>query len=233
MKSLPTKSVNLIIADPPYNASEQEGNVQRAKYKGQLRNRDFGEWDKEFDKTGWLCEADRILKDGGQLLIYDSSFNIGEIQKYIKENTSLTYKRLLIWHKTNPLPSNRDRLYINSMEYIMWFLKGRGWVFNRQRDNYEDGLFNYPVVKGKERVHSTQKPLGLSEDLVKIHSNKDDLVYIPFAGSGTEIVACINNGRKWIATEINNEYINNLIIPRINRLNAHEIPLSLAFCMSN
>jgi DNA modification methylase len=217
MKSLPSKSVNLIIADPPYNASEQEGNVQRAKYKGQLRNRNFGEWDKEFNRTGWLCDADRILKDGGQLLIYDSSFNIGEIQKYINENTSLIYKRLLIWHKTNPLPSNRDRLYINSMEYIMWFLKGRGWVFNRQRDNYEDGLFHYSVVKGKERIHSTQKPLELSEKLIKIHSNENDLIYIPFVGSGTEIIGCIKNNRNFIGTEIETTYYN----LAINRINEH------------
>jgi DNA modification methylase len=104
----------------------------------------------------------------------------------------------------------------------MWFLKGRGWVFNRQRDNYEDGLFHYPVVQGKERIHSTQKPLGLSEELIKIHSNKDDLVYIPFAGSGTEIIACINNKRNWIATELNSIYIENLITPRINNLNLNK-----------
>lgn len=68
----------------------------------------------------------------------------------------------------------------------------------------------------EKRFHPTQKPLVLSERLIKASSNENDIVYIPFAGSGSEIVACINNNRRWIATEINSQYINEIIIPRIN-----------------
>ena len=42
-----------------------------------------------------------------------------------------------------------------------------------------------------------------------------DLVYIPFAGSGTEIEACVRNDRQWIATEKKKEYIDEIIIPRL------------------
>jgi DNA modification methylase len=45
------------------------------------------------------------------------------------------------------------------------------------------------------------------------------LIYIPFAGSGSEIISCINNNRNWIATETNIIYINEVIIPRIENLN--------------
>lgn len=48
-----------------------------------------------------------------------------------------------------------------------------------------------------------------------------DLVYIPFAGSGSEIVACIRNKRNWIATEINKQYIDEIIIPRINKISSN------------
>ena len=70
----------------------------------------------------------------------------------------------------------------------------------------------------KERIKGfpCQKPLASAERIIKASSNKGDLVYIPFAGSGTEIVACINNKRNWIATETNEEYINEVIYPRIN-----------------
>ena len=47
---------------------------------------------------------------------------------------------------------------------------------------------------------------------------KADLVYIPFAGSGSEIMSCIINNRNWIATELNREYIDEIILPRINNL---------------
>ena len=50
---------------------------------------------------------------------------------------------------------------------------------------------------------------SFSEDGVKDTGwpTEGDLVYIPFAGSGSEIVSCINNNRNYIATEINNDYI--------------------------
>jgi len=41
---------------------------------------------------------------------------------------------------------------------------------------------------------------------------------MPFAGSGSEIVSCINNNRNYIASEINNDYIENIIENRINKI---------------
>lgn len=67
----------------------------------------------------------------------------------------------------------------------------------------------------EKRKHTTQKPLELSERLVIASSNENDLVFIPFAGSGSEIEACIKHKRNWIATEVNEEYINEIILPRI------------------
>ena len=70
----------------------------------------------------------------------------------------------------------------------------------------------------KNRQHPSQKPVQLSDRCIKIFSDENDLVYIPFAGSGSEIESCINNNRQWIATETNKKYIDEIIIPRINNL---------------
>lgn len=43
-------------------------------------------------------------------------------------------------------------------------------------------------------------------------------MYIPFAGSGSEIVSCINNNRNYIATELNKDYIEDIIKPRIDKI---------------
>ena len=73
----------------------------------------------------------------------------------------------------------------------------------------------------EKRKHTTQKPLDLSERLILASSNEGDLVFIPFAGSGSEIEACVKNKRNWIATELNREYIDEIILPRINNLQNH------------
>lgn len=67
--------------------------------------------------------------------------------------------------------------------------------------------------------HKTQKPQDITDRIIKASSNENDLVYIPFAGSGSEIVSCIRNNRNYLATELNKEYIEEIIIPRINELN--------------
>lgn len=66
--------------------------------------------------------------------------------------------------------------------------------------------------------HKTQKPMDITERIIKASSSQNDLIYIPFAGSGSEIIGCIKNHRNYIATETSKEYINNIIMPRINSL---------------
>ena len=65
--------------------------------------------------------------------------------------------------------------------------------------------------------HKTQKPIDITDRIIKASSNEGDIVYIPFAGSGSEIESCIKNNRNYIATETNKQYINEIIIPRIKQ----------------
>ncbi len=94
------------------------------------------------------------------------------------------------------------------------FLNKR-FVFNLQYGITDVWEFNVD----KERYgHKTQKPSDITDRIIKSSSNEGQLVYIPFAGSGSEIVSCIKNKRKWIATEINKDYIENIINKRISLL---------------
>lgn len=59
----------------------------------------------------------------------------------------------------------------------------------------------------KERTsHPAQFPVALIDRVVKVSSNKDDVVLDPFAGSGTTAVACQQNGRKFIGFELKESY---------------------------
>ena len=71
---------------------------------------------------------------------------------------------------------------------------------------------------GKCKI-SAEKPVKISERILLSCTEVNDLVYIPFAGSGSEIESCIRNNRNWLATEINKQYIDEIIIPRINNIN--------------
>lgn len=60
---------------------------------------------------------------------------------------------------------------------------------------------------GKERTaHPTQKNLALMENIIKVHTNENDIILDPFMGSGTTGVAALRLNRKFIGIERNPEY---------------------------
>jgi site-specific DNA-methyltransferase (adenine-specific) len=62
--------------------------------------------------------------------------------------------------------------------------------------------------RGERVSHPTQKPLSLCEKLLlSCQTNPSGLVVIPFAGSGSECVACQKLGYEWIGFELNPEYV--------------------------
>jgi DNA modification methylase len=61
--------------------------------------------------------------------------------------------------------------------------------------------------EARERLHPTQKPTSLIEELIGITSDKGDIVFDGFLGSGTTLVACENLSRRCRAIEISPSYV--------------------------
>ena len=58
------------------------------------------------------------------------------------------------------------------------------------------------VRSPKERTGwATQKPLALLERIIKASSNEGDIVFDPFCGCGTALVAAENRGRRWVGAD--------------------------------
>lgn len=171
--------VDFLLTDPPYNLSREN----RFKTMGRA-GIDFGEWDKDFNLTEWISPAVKLLKDGSNIIIFNSWENLSEIKGEL-EKCGCEVKSLIQWVKTNPIPRNRDRRYVSGTEFAIWAVKSKKkkWIFNRSKP-YENGLFYYAVPTGKNRIHSTQKAKGLIDELIKIHSNEGQVVLDPFSGSG-------------------------------------------------
>ncbi len=73
-------------------------------------------------------------------------------------------------------------------------------------------MWSFPTLAGKrfqdERVdHPTQKPLKLTNRIVKHFSAPGSLVVVPFVGSGTECLSALQLGRHFLGCEINPEYV--------------------------
>ena len=196
--------VDCIITDPPYNIA-RDNNFSTMGRQGI----DFGEWDKGFDLFSWIDSIDKILNTNGSMIIFNDWKNIGEIAKYC-ETKGFEIKDMLRWEKTNPMPRNRDRRYITDYEVAVWVVKkGAKWIFNRQDENYQRCKFVGGLTSKSEKIdggHTTQKPVWLMEELIKIHSNENDLILDLFIGSGTTGVACKNLNRRFIGCELDKNY---------------------------
>lgn len=200
LEKVPDNYVDLILTDPPYNISKDNDFTTMGR-----NGIDFGDWDHEADLTTWLSHAPRVLKSGGGLVIFNDWKNLPEIAK-VCESKGLILKDLLRWVKTNPMPRNRDRRYIVDYEFAIWVVKKGKWTFNRQQETYQRPEFEHSILSSKKRLHPTQKPVELMEELIKIHSNENDIVLDPFMGSGSTGVAALNLKRKFIGFELDEKY---------------------------
>lgn len=199
-KQIPDNSVDLILTDPPYNIA------RKSNFESMGRSSiDFGEWDHDADILSWIDDASRALKPTGTIIIFNDWHNLGDISKKLNE-CGLIEKDIFRWIKANPMPRNRDRRYITDFEMAIVAVGKKKWTFNRQDDKYERPEFRCPIVAGKEKFHPTQKPVQLMEHLLKIHSNENDIVLDPFAGSGSTGVACANLNRRFLGIELDKKY---------------------------
>lgn len=65
----------------------------------------------------------------------------------------------------------------------------------------------------KRTKHPSEKPLKLSERCIEIFSRPNDIVFVPFLGSGSELLACNNLNRICIGSELDKDYFENYIKP--------------------
>lgn len=219
IKKIKKNSIDLILTDPPYLISKKS-NFKESKKDGLLKKKynisiDFGYWDKEeLDWEYMFFEFYRVLKKSGTLIIFYDVWKCNEIKEAAEIN-KFKQPRVGIWVKNNPVPINSKINYLsNAIEYFFTFVKHSNPTF---KSYYDNGIYNYPICHGKERYnHPTQKPLKLISDLIKKHSNEGDLVLDPFAGTGTVAHACINENRKYINIEKDENYFE-IIKKRINK----------------
>ena len=200
LKTIPDGSIDLVLTDPPYNIA-RDNNFHTMGRAGI----DFGEWDKGADLFSYMVEVRRVLNKNGSFIVFNAWKNLGDIARYA-ENLGLVTKDMIRLEKSNPMPRNRDRRYITDYECAIWFtMPNAKWVFNRQDDKYQRPKFVHSIDKG---LHPTQKSLALMTDLVKIHSNKGDIILDPFMGSGTTGVAAKQLDRNFIGIELDETYFN-------------------------
>ena len=174
----------------------------------------YGDWDNNFTLElleKFINHYFRVLKNGGTLILFFDIWKITPL-KEMMEKIGFKQIRFIEWIKTNPQPLNSSLNYLtNCREIALLGVKKSKPTFNSKYDN---AIYQFPLQGGKNRFHPTQKSLPLFEELIKKHSNENDIVLDTFLGSGTTAIAAKNTNRKYQGCEISKEYYDK-ILPRL------------------
>lgn len=235
LKKIPSESVDLIFADPPYNMSKKNG--LKWKYSKHVTMQE--DWDifskEDFFKFNhdWLDECFRVLKHGGSIWISGSFHNIYQIGFIIQDSyPNIKINNSVVWFKPNAQPNITCRFFTESTEHLIWASKngnGQKWKFNynwtkeiedkiNPKGKQTRNVWSIPLTPKKEKFageHPTQKPFELLKRIILSCTDEGDLVLDPFLGSGTTSVVANFFGRNSIGIEINEDYID-IIKKRLN-----------------
>jgi site-specific DNA-methyltransferase (adenine-specific) len=78
--------------------------------------------------------------------------------------------------------------------------------FNNER--FYGDVIRIPNYETGSHEHDTPKPEKLTREIILISSRPNDLILVPFAGSGTECAMAIKENRNFIGFEINEKHVN-------------------------
>jgi len=224
MRSLPSASVDLVFADPPYNL-QLGGDLARPD--GSAVDAVTDHWDK-FDSFAaydrftreWLSEARRVLKPDGALWVIGSYHNIFRVGA-ILQDLGFWILNDVVWRKANPMPNFKGTRFTNAHETLIWASRSEKskYTFNyRAMKTLNDELqmrsdWVIPICSGPERlkqggakVHPTQKPEALLYRVLLATTRKGDVVLDPFFGTGTTGAVARRLGRQWIGCERESGY---------------------------
>ncbi len=219
---------DLVITSPPYNIGKS--------YETKKQLDDYLDWQARIisrivpriKETGSICWQVGNFIENGQIIPLDI-----ELSPIFKK-LNLQLRNRIIWHFGHGL-HNKKR-FSGRYEVVMWYTKSENYIFNLDGvripskypakrhfkgpkkgqlsgntlgKNPED-VWNIPNVKSnhiEKTNHPCQFPVGLIERLILALSNKDNLIFDPFAGAGSAGVASAIHNRYFWGAEIIKEYV--------------------------
>lgn len=213
MDTLESASIDLIIADPPYNLGKNYGN-----------NSDNVDFDGYIDfSKKWLESAKRVLKPNGTIYVFMGVRLISYLYNILEKELGMSFNSWITWHYTQGIGKTKG--FSPRHDDILMFTKGNKFTFNidsikvpqkfyRERNNMRGAnpgdVWEFSHVhycQENRQPHPTQKPEGLIERMVLASSNEGDNILDPFSGSGTTLRVCQQTNRNALGYELNPNYV--------------------------
>ena len=228
LRYLPDNFADLMVVDPPYNLTKSFG-------KNVFRQTDLQTYQKWLDK--WLSKTVRILKPNASIYIcsdWQSSLVIPQVaSKYFMLRNRISWEREKgraaannwkncledIWYftKSDDFTFNLDAVKVQR-KVLAPYRDNAGAPKDWQETDGQKMRYTAPSniwtditvpfwSMPENTEHPTQKPEKLIAKLILASSNKGDMVFDPFVGSGTTAVVAKKLGRRFLGIERERKYV--------------------------
>lgn len=213
-------SVDLVITSPPYNVD-----IQYNSHKDDVSYMDYLEFSKK-----WMARCFEWLKEDGRLCLNvpldknkGGQQSVGADLTTIAKEAGFHYHSTIVWNEGNisrrtawgSWKSASAPYVIAPVELIVVLYKDK-WkktsgskISDIERDEFMDwtnGLWTFNGESKKRIGHPAPFPIELPRRCIKLFSYVDDIVLDPFSGSGTTVVAAVNNNRRGIGIDVDRKY---------------------------
>lgn len=223
-------TADMVLTDPPYNVNYTGGTDENLT----IQNDDMGEIQfKQFLKDSFEAALE-VTKEGGPIYVFYADGSANSFRAAFTES-GWSLRQTLIWVKDSLVLSRQDYNWIHEPILYgwkpgaahMWYGDFTNTTVMDSKLNLEDMgkeqlqemlqtlIDNSTVVREKRprksTYHPTMKPLELLSKLMKNSMKSGDLVFDPFAGSGSTLMAAEQLGLKCVSMEIDPRYADVII----------------------
>lgn len=215
----------LVIADIPYNlgnkafASNPSWYVGGDSKKGESKKagKQFFPSDKNFNLVEYMHFCSKLLKpepkekgEAPAMIMFCSFEQMAPLIEVAKRYGFKNSYPLVFCKKTSSQALKANMRIVGATEYAVVFYRDKLPKFNNAWKQEETGkkmILNWfewkrDSTKDIPKIHPTQKPVNLLEQLIKTFTDEGDVVIDPCAGSGTTLLAAKKNNRHSYGFEI-------------------------------
>lgn len=184
---VPGEPYDLLLTDPPYSTDVEDIDL-------------FAEM--------WLGHALKYVKDTGFAYVFIGGYP-DELRAYL--NADIPYHielaQVLIWTYKNTLGQNPKDRYKQNYQVCLFYrgVKAPALDCPLTSEQWAVQEINAPDGRQGDRYHAWQKPMEIAERFIRHSTKPGDIVFDPFACTGTFLLAAAKLGRKAYGFEINEE----------------------------
>lgn len=214
MKTQVDNSIDTILFSPPYNKKGFRNGQRTSTKLWDKANIDYATYDDnmpEPDYQAWqitiMNECHRIIKPTGSIFYQHKIRNWARKGSHPMEWLSKVraqFYQEIVWHRKNTMAMD-ERYLFSTTERIYWFCKDKPNVYKQQMpEEYKSDV--WVITPQRQAGHPAPFPEQLSENCILLTTQPNDIVYDPFAGSGTTLLVSERLNRTSIGTEIDPAY---------------------------